>query len=70
MGGHRLGEFEFAAVLEVIGDAGGAKTVIASQSADASLLGEAVRSESSAGLSLSWEGAISFWESYFGVSFI
>jgi len=29
MGGHLLGQFELAAVFEVIGDAGGAKTVIA-----------------------------------------
>ncbi len=37
MGGHLLGEFELAAVFEVIGDAGGAKTVIAGQAADAGL---------------------------------
>ena len=37
MGGHLLGEFELAAVLEVIGNAGGAKTVIARLAADAGL---------------------------------
>ena len=37
MGGHLLGEFELAAVFEVIGDAGGAKTVIAGQAANPSL---------------------------------
>jgi hypothetical protein len=37
MGGHLLGEFEFAAVFEVVGDAGSAKTVIPSQAADAGL---------------------------------
>ena len=37
MGGHLLGEFELAAVFEVIGDAGGAKTVIAGLAADAGL---------------------------------
>jgi hypothetical protein len=37
VGGHLLGEFELAAVFEVIGNAGGAKTVIAGQAADAGL---------------------------------
>ena len=37
MGGHLLGQFELAAVFEVIGDAGGAKTVIAGLAADAGL---------------------------------
>ena len=37
MGRHLLGEFELTAVFEVIGDAGGAETVIAGQAADASL---------------------------------
>ena len=37
MGGHLLGEFELAAVLEVIRNAGGAKTVVAGQAADAGL---------------------------------
>ena len=39
--GHLLGDFEFAAVAEVFGDAGGAKTVAADLGFDASVGGAA-----------------------------
>ena len=37
MGSHLLGEFQLTAIFQVIGDAGGAKTVIAGQAPDARL---------------------------------